>query len=428
MNATALLAFDPGVPQRDRLLDTRALAARLERLLGSGHRLRLTDVERVRVKYRVGRGVSQVLRAHSGEWTFLVSARSFPTGRGGPNYERALADAVGFVPGIRPVAYAPDLETVFWSFPGDRGIDSLGLLHGPGPHLTRLVGRRCIPVLAAYAPEKAATGRCLDESGRVIAYVKVYASAERERAERSYAVSETLRASLTGERMPLRLAAPLAYDPQRCAVVLEAVAGTPLVVDAGADRLPRLTGLGAALGALHCAPPPPGLPAFDRLDPGALIAAADLIARVRPDVGAAASELADALTASRIDSDERVCLHGDVHGKNAISDGSAVTLLDLDQASLGPPSADLGSVLATLRYTRCTGALSGRAERAMAADLLAGYRSVRSLAPEPELAWHTAAALLGERAVRAVTRLRPRGLTALSGLIASAREELSHGA
>jgi aminoglycoside phosphotransferase len=427
VNAPAPLAFDPGVPQRNQLLDTRALAARIDRLLGCGHPLRLTDVERVRVKYRVGRGVSQVLRVRSGEWAFLVSARSFPTGRGRPNYERAMADAVGFVRGVRPVTYAPDLETVFWSFPGDRGIDSLGLLHGPGPDLTRLVGRRCVPVLAAYAPEKAATGRCLDESGRVIAYVKVYASAESERAARTYAVCETLRASLTGEGTALRVATPLAYDPSRCAVALEAVAGTPLVVDGAAGRLPRLAGLGAALAALHSAPPPPGLPAFDRADPETLTNAAELIARVRPDVGSAARELADALAASRIDSGERVCLHGDVHGKNAIADGSGVTLLDLDQASLGPAAVDLGSVLGALRYTHCTGGLSLDTERALASDLLAGYRSVRELPPKPALAWHTAAALLGERALRTVTRLRPRGLAGLSGLIACAREELSYG-
>jgi tRNA A-37 threonylcarbamoyl transferase component Bud32 len=412
------LAFDPGVPQRDLLLDTPRLRARIDALLGGDHPLGVTGVERVRIKYRVGRGVGLVLRVHCGRRAFLVSARSFAPGRGRRNYERARA-------GQHAVAYAPELETVFWSFPGDRRIESLSLLEGPGPELTRLVGACCAPVLAAYAPEKAATGRCLDESGRTIAYVKVYASTEGDRAARTYALHEALQASLEGTEALLRVPTPLAFDPDRRAMAVEAIAGTPLEIDPATERPPRLAGLGAALAVLHCAPAPPGLPVFDRLDPERLAQAGEEIASVRPDVGTAARALADALADGQMPVGERVCLHGDVHGKNAIAAGSEVALVDLDQASLGPPAADLGSVLAALRYMRCTGAVSQSTEAALAADLLAGYRSVRELPDRPALSWHTAAALLAERALRAVTRLRPGGLAVLPELIACAGEESS---
>jgi Ser/Thr protein kinase RdoA (MazF antagonist) len=421
------LAFDPGAPQRDLLLDTPRLSARLDRLLGPGGSLGVTRVERVRVKYRVGRGVGLVLRVHARRRAFLVSARSFTAGRGWSNYERALAGAGVPVAGLRRVAYAPELETVFWPFPGDRRIDSLALLEGPGCDLARLVGARCIPVLAAYAPEKSATARCLDDSGRTVAYVKVYATNEGERAARTYAVHEALSASLAGAGLPLRVPKPLDYDPRRRATAVEAIDGTPLAIDGPAERPPRLAGLGAALGALHCAPPPRGLPAFDRLDHDRLVQAGELIARVRPDVGTAAGELADALAESRQPAGDPVCLHGDVHGKNAIVGGSEVALVDLDQASLGPAAADLGSVLAALRYLRCTGVISAGSETALAADLLAGYRSVRELPGAHAMAWHTAAALLAERALRAVTRLRPHGLAALPELIACAHQQLAMG-
>jgi aminoglycoside phosphotransferase (APT) family kinase protein len=419
-----VLAFDPGVPQRDLLLDTPRLGMRLDGLLGAGQLPGIARVERVRVKYRVGRAIGLVLRVHAGRRAFLVSARSFTAGRGRRNYERALAGAAMPVAGLRQVAYAPELETVFWTFPGDRRIDSLALLDGPGPDLARLVGEWCTPVLAAYAPEKAATARCLDDSGRTIAYVKVYASTEGARAARTYAVHEALCASLGGASLPLRVPNPVAYDPRHRASAVEAIAGTPLVVDAAADRTPRLAGLGAALAALHGTPPPPGLPRFDRLDRERLAQAGEAIARVRPDVGTAARELADGLAGSRGPAGEPVCLHGDVHGKNAIAGGSQVALVDLDQASLGPAAADLGSALAALGYLRCTGALSRSTEAALVADLLAGYRSVRELPDPHALAWHTAAALLAERALRAVTRLRPQGLAVLSGLIACANQEL----
>src|SRR5207244_1686859 len=52
------------------------------------------------------------------------------------------------------------------------------------------------------------------------------------------------------------------------------------------------------------------------------------------------------------------------------------------------------------------------------------YRSVRALPPAHSLAWYTAAALLGERALRAVTRVRPRGLARLSTVLDMAAREL----
>ena len=99
--------------------------------------------------------------------------------------------------------------------------------------------------------------------------------------------------------------------------------------------------------------------------------------RVRPDVALDAAKLADALASSYDDAEERVCLHGDAHPKNAILGSAGLALIDLDQAALGPPAADLGGLLAGLRYQRCVGALSAARERALAGELLAGYRAVR---------------------------------------------------
>ena len=54
-------------------------------------------------------------------------------------------------------------------------------------------------------------------------------------------------------------------------------------------------------------------------------------------------------------------------------------------------------------------------------DFLDGYASVRPLPSETSLAWHTAAALLTERAVRAITRVRLQTLKDLDRTIDDAQ-------
>jgi predicted glycosyltransferase/aminoglycoside phosphotransferase (APT) family kinase protein len=416
-----VMAPDPRVPQRDLLLDAPRLAGRLDQLLGWPGPAGVERVSRVRVKYRVGRGVGLVLRVQAGRRTFLVSARSFPRGQGLPNYERGLAALPQHIVGLRPVSFAPELETVFWTFPHDRRIESLELLCGPGEELATLVGTRCIPELAAYVPEKAATARCLGADGASMAYVKVYAPGRHDPGGRSYALLRLLHAATARTRTRLRIPRPLAYDPSRRALVVEAIAGEPMVVGNLDASPPGLAGLGAALATLHCLPPPPELPRFERLDLHRLREAAELIGSVRPDVAVAAAELAGVLATGIEDDGDQVWLHGDPHGKNALSDAGAVALLDLDQTARGPAPADLGSVLAGLSYLRCTGLIPAAYEQALATDFLDGYQSVRDLPDGRTLAWFTAAALLGERAVRAVTRVRPEGLSHLGEVLEAGR-------
>ncbi len=415
------LASDPEVPQRDVLLDPRRLLPHVDSALGTDGPLGVERLEPVRIKYRVGRGVGLVLRITTARGELLVSARSFPAGAGRSNYARALAGANSVAIGPETVAYAPDLETVFWTFPADRRIASLALLSGSNPDLTRLLGAHATPVLAAYAPEKAATACCVDEAGCPLAYVKVYSPTEADRPRLTVATHEALRHG------PLQFPRVLGYDAELRALALEPMAGKP-VFTAGDGTPPRLAGLGAALATLHSTPPPPELTPFSRLDPDRLERAAELIGRLRPDALTAATGIVRALGATPDADDDSVCLHGDVHGKNAlVRDDGEVALVDLDQVALGPAAADLGSALASLRYLRATGSLSATSERALAGELLAGYRSVRELPPAYSLAWHTAAALLGERALRAVTRVRPRGLARLSQVLDAATRELPAG-
>ncbi|HET7048939.1 MAG TPA: phosphotransferase [Solirubrobacteraceae bacterium] len=417
MTVATGFAPDPGVPDRDVLLDPVALAPSLDAVLGLGGPAGITKLEQLHVRYRVGRGVGLVLRVHTGHDSLIVSARSFERGRAASNYERALENAPRAVQGMCSVALAPKLETVFWTFPCDRRITSLELLRGASGSLASLVSRPCSPVLAAYVPEKAATARCVDGRGAPLAYVKVYAPAEHDGGLASFKLLGWLHGALDVAGGHLRTPRALAYDARDCAVAFEAIDGRPLVLQSDATGTAHLAGLGAALGALHSTVPPPGLRQFERLAPHRVVRAAELLGAVRPDVDAAARELAGHLVSTLEEHEAPVWLHGDVHPKNALWNGRTTALVDLDQAALGPPAADLGSMLAGLRYLRCLGLVSGAREEALASALLDGYRSVRELPDRRALCWHTAASLLCERALRSVTRVRPAGLARLGEVI-----------
>jgi len=74
--------------------------------------------------------------------------------------------------------------------------------------------------------------------------------------------------------------------------------------------------------------------------------------------------------------------------KNGILLDKGIALIDLDQASVGPPAADLGSLLAALRYERHIGLLTEPAERTLADTFLAGYQQIGMLPGPESLRWH----------------------------------------
>jgi Ser/Thr protein kinase RdoA (MazF antagonist) len=116
-----------------------------------------------------------------------------------------------------------------------------------------------------------------------------------------------------------------------------------------------------------------------------------------------------------------VCLHGDLHPKNVLVDGERITLVDLDQTAGGAAAAELGSVFAGLRYARIAGGLDRRDRTRLRDVLHGGLLGGAGAAARAELQAATAAALLAERVVRAINRVRPEGLAALGPLLTDAK-------
>ena len=425
-HSTVGMAPDPRLPQRDVLLDEREVARRLSASLGLKGRLPVSACERVRTKYRVGDSLRVLHRVRVDGRDYTIAARAFAAGESRRAYERASRVAVECAP-LRALLHDAELETVFWTFPNDRKLSGLGLLRDVPPELARLFAPEWTHSrLVAYAPEKCATAQCLDERSRVVGYAKVYAGDEGQRVYETY---NALGGQLSSGGAALRLPRALAYSDEHRTLLLEPVVGTR-IADLAPEELPQgYSRLGAALAALHALRAPEGLPAFERLTPARVRRAARVIGAARPDVCRESSEIAAELERLYETSDgPRVCLHGDVHPKNFIARGGAFTLIDLDQCGAGDAAADLGSLLASLSYGRITSGASQPSAKALGEAFLSGYASSRPLPATRSLRWHTAAALLAERSLRAVNRVRPEGLARLRELLAAASDVLREGA
>jgi Ser/Thr protein kinase RdoA (MazF antagonist) len=361
---TALLAPDPALPKRDELLAPAA-----------------PDVEVLRCKYRVGESL-RVLYRSGGR---LATVRLRPGGL-----------------------------TRWWAFPDDRRLTGIASVMAPTDVQRGLAGGRpwAGSEVAEYAPERSLTVRALDAAGRPCAYVKLYAPGSQNvaaLARRYGAVAAALDAP-----------APLGRSED--ALALDVAPGRRWADVPDLDASPVVARLGAAIARLHDVAAPAGTPPFGRLGPDRLSAAVAAIGAARPDVAAPLAAAHRLLEAARPAVTDPVLLHGDCHPKNALDDGHRLWLVDLDQAGTGPAAADVGSFLARLRVATLIGRQPAAVERSLADAFLAGYADHRRLPSCAALAWHTAAALVAEQAVRAVNRVRPAVLARLADVLAAASE------
>jgi aminoglycoside phosphotransferase (APT) family kinase protein len=417
-----LLAPDPRVPGRDVMLDAEEMPDRLSRLLGRDGPAGIDRYARGRVKYKVGESLRVVHELEVDGAPWIVASRTFPNGRSERVYERALAEAHDAGP-LLGVAHDPELHAVFWTFPNDRKLATLPALLPATDTVSDLLGRPIArTILAAYAPEKSATAACFDELlGRPAAYAKVFADRDELRA--SHRAHTAVFNRLGTGHSALRVPDVLASSEEHRMLLVEAIEGRRIDTMRGPELLEAMRRFGAALAAFHSLPASAGLPRFTRLDPERQAPAAELIGRARPDVAVAAARLAGELAGAVPAAAETVLVHGDVHPKNGLLQGRRIALIDLDQTGIGTAAMDLGSALAGLRYRALVDDEGARAERVRHA-LLDGYASARELPDRADLDWHVAAALLSERALRAVNRVREDGLLHLGAVLADARAVL----
>lgn len=395
MNFTPLLALDPALPQRDLLLDETVMTEYFSRHFG------IEDCERLRTKYRVGTSLRVLYKLRGGGRSYRIAARAFP---------RTRQVHIQFT--SQTELNAPELNATFWIFPNDRKIKNLAVLSNIPDELRNIEGRTWTTSrIVAHAPEKSVTAQCLDDNDQIIAYAKIYAGDEGRQ------IFETYKATTGKVRVPR----PIAYSETHRLLLLESVAGVPLsTVAESEDAFFRL---GKALKSLHRIDPPSSLPPATRLTPQAVTQASATISQARPDVADLVQRLSAQLTAQYTHG-KPVFLHGDVHPKNIFLNEENLFLLDLDQAATGTAAADLGSVIAGLYCDACTGLRTWNEAPVLKRTLLNGYGAPHD---SHELRWHIAAALLQERALRSVTRIRTATLQKLPEILRVAETVLNGG-
>ena len=397
MNTTPLLAIDPALPQRDLLLDETLMTEYLSHLIKYG----VEDCERLRTKYRVGTSLRVLYELRGSGRSYRIAARVFPRTRRVSNQSASQT-------GLN----VPELNATFWIFPHDRKIKNLAVLDNIPDELRDIEGRTWAKSrIVAHAPEKSITAQCLDDNEQIIAYAKIYAGDEGRR------IFETYRA-VTGKIQTPRA---IAYSETHHLLLLEPVDGVPL--STVADSESAFSRLGKVLDRLHRINPPSSLPRATRLTPEAVARACATISQARPDIAAPVQHLSAKLIEQYTHS-KPVFLHGDVHPKNIFLNEKTLFLLDLDQAATGAATADLGSVIAGLYCDACTGSRTLREASVLKRALLEGYGASPHSA---ELRWHIAAALLQERALRSVTRIRTATLQKLPEILHVAETVLNGG-
>jgi hypothetical protein len=408
------LAADPVLTRRDDLLDDASVAGRLGELLrptwGDGL---VSECTRIRAKYRPGQSLRATYRVGDGTSSLLVSGRMFPAGAAAGQFVRARDAAVGQGGDPNSVLLDEETSTVFWVFPQDRKLRGLGQLTSPPPELRTVFGKPWVhSQLMAYTPEKAATVRCSDEDGETVGFAKVQTGDEGQRSV------DTLRAAgqdVTGHGA-LLLPRAVGYLRERHLALFTVAPGRPLNQLERAAVPEAMAALGAALSVLH-GKPTRGFAPFTRLDPGPVADAGRLVGAARPDLAALCGDLVGSLLATPPPPRPAVLLHGDLHPKNVLVHEAGVSLVDLDQAGTGPAAAELGGTLARLWCPRPGDAIDGDTAVAAGEALLSSYDRRPA---HQDLLWYAAAALLVERAVRAISRVDVAGIADLERVLTTA--------
>lgn len=406
---------DPALPQRDLLLDGTWVRDLLSRRLGLDGPLdvRLVGDGPVRAKYRLGESLRVTYRLDTPRGTATVSARTFPAPRSDEAYAKAARRAVA-VPGLDPVLHDRDHGTVWWTLPNDRRLRGAAQLLHPGP--TPLLPLRgwCRSTLAEFAAERSLTVRAEDGDGDAVGYVKLFAPGSVDVA----GLVERYR------RLSAALACPRPLLAGADVLVLQPLPGRTLAQLPQAEHASALGELGVLIARLHDQPLTAATAPFERLEARRVRHSAELVGLVRPDCAALAEELVVRLARRPLDRGAPVTLHGDCHPKNALVHGGAVSLIDLDQSGAGPAAADLGSLLARLEHGTIVGEYDAEHATSLGVAFLEGYRSVRPLPDTGVLRSYTAAALVAERAIRAVNRVDLTALAHLDALLTSALDLL----
>ncbi len=405
-SSVPLLAADELLPARDQHLDPVWAAARLTELLGET----VEPVRRVRAKYRIGESLRVVHAVRIGGTPATMTARLF---HGGASASAASRSAGTQSDAIHDVVH----DSVWWRFPNDRKMPGLADVMTPTPELSASLGLAgwVRSEVAEYAPERSLTVRADASDAQVLGYVKQFApgSVDTARIAARYAAAAAVFAPAP------RLAVPDVLGRTDTLLSLSPMPGTAWTA-AEHDGGDVLAQLGEAIARFHTIPSVGLAGGFGRLTTGRLVRSAELVGVARPELVERLKPLIEMLAEGPPPGSDHVLLHGDCHPKNSLVADQRLALIDLDQAGVGSPACDIASLLARLAHGVVLGEHTAPEADRLGAAFLSGYAAIRALPDPVELRWHVVAALVAERAIRAVNRVHPAALRDLAALVDTA--------
>ncbi len=441
MNAE--LPRDAALPQLAQALDAQAMAAVFAAQLGG---LQVLGCEVERVKYRPGRNCSVAYRLHLHEpllgrrFEQRVAARFCIGGEAALRYAKGCRRNVVASAAGPSQTHLPALDMVAHWWPNDAKLDaSLLLLDDAALRrhclaemvavLTagrgRLVDHRTTVVQAV--PERRVCARVdvrlQRHAGAAISTQTLYAKADLERHGADvHAVMQALSGSAAQTGGRLCTPRPLLWQAGAGLHWQSAVAGRALEeVDPqiGAATSARV---GRCLAALHDTPVPAPTLTLHGLR-AQVVHAVAMLEQVDPAWRPALQRLAQRLEvgAAALANEPALTLHGDLHPRNILDDGTQLAFIDLDGVRRGPAVVELGGWVADLHHRALlTGQPTELAATAVDA-FLAAYAQASGRTAQPALlAWSAAHHLLCKRAYRAVANLKPGRFAAVPRLLALA--------
>lgn len=430
---------DALLPQLAVILDQAAMKDRLQDQMFESTQererfvIRTCEIDRVRYKPESSCMVTYRLeiedRATRETGEQVLCGRAYPKGLSLSQWEKGRMRLLVQPQFGQPLLYVPDLEMVLWSFPNDRKMTTLPAATEPARFTSVILPQLIASHLGQGWQILGTTSHVMHYMGEhtctvkmsvdlshplknglqtLILFGKTYYNEEgavTDRVMRQLWDSEAVRSGR------LEMAKPLGYDTQAKTLWQLGVPGSTLVT-CDIDRpefLPFLKEAAGAIGALHQSP----------VSGARSVTSADLISnlksvtsiliRCRPTCGRILLPLVDRLVAQAdmIPAHPSATVHGDLHLKNFLVDSARVTLIDLDNVCTGSPYLDLGSLIAGL-HTYCI--LHEKSEKTVPRLVESFLQAYETHMPWPVrhdlVDWHTAVALITERAYRCVTRLK----------------------
>ena len=329
-----------------------------------------------------------------------------------------------------PFIALTDYKTLLFAYPNDRRLDGLRILDSEDTlrefvcnHLPEerwpSADEKLATTVMRYKPENRAVLRCEAESqpqsSDAAVYLRVYAS------KRSAMAMHSMMADLLGWLGPqaeLCIPKPLASDRDQNILLLDSLPGRKLKsLVRTAHAREALERTAEALAVLHSynVPKLPRWTVADHLAQARQVIHS--LAQFFPELRKQIEEIGNALRAQAPRDEDCASgfVHGDFHYGQVLIHPTKVGFLDFDQAHTGPVEADLGRLLAHLRYQQ----IKGRpAQDGSVADaFLEAYARAtqKPLAPQA-ISWWTALALL-QMSVKPIRRLDADGPNKVKALI-----------